>query len=310
MTARSSGGTALVLAGGVAKGAFEAGAIDVLLQHDVQIRQVVGTSSGALNATWLAAAIRGGRPRQASPHLLDLWRKEADWMRVFHFTPVDALRGRALSDSKHIIELMRAEVPKLLHHKSTTFEGMRSFSGADFDTATAREQVYTAAAASAAFPIVFHPVDVEGLGPCYDGAIVNDTPLRLATDDGADRVIVIAPYPAELGRSRDQSAFDMLMHIVDMLTHERLFRDLQRAERVNHTIERLHELVARGTLSQEQLAEVLHTLDVKPIEIVSVRPPADLPGNPFAGFADRKLREEYIAAGREAAQGVLRALST
>lgn len=332
MTTRSQGTTALVLAGGVAKGAFEAGAIDVFLEHGLEIRQVVGTSSGALNATWLAAAIRGGQQRQAGPRLLHLWREEAEWMRVFHFTPVDALRGRALSDSQHILELMRAEVPRVMtgavhpiglhlvvtavrglqrrlcHHKATTFEGKVSFTGVDFDTPDARERIYAAAAASAAFPIVFHPVEVDGLGPCYDGAIVNDTPLRLATEGGADRVVVIAPYPADLGNGQEQGAFDTLLHLVDMLTHERLFRDLQRAERINHTVERLQQLVVGGTLDANQLTEVLRTLDVKPIEIVSVRPPTDLPGNPFAGFASRKLREEYLAAGRQAALAVLPSL--
>ena len=113
MTTTSNGTTAIVLAGGVAKGAFEAGAIKVLVEHGIKFAQVVGTSSGALNAILLAAAIRADREREAMADLLSLWRDEASWMHVFHFTVRDALRRRALSDSTKLLHLMRTEIPKV-----------------------------------------------------------------------------------------------------------------------------------------------------------------------------------------------------
>src|SRR5215468_7254604 len=48
---------AVVLAGAVAKGAFEAGAIRALADADVQVLRVIGASSGALNGTVLAASV-------------------------------------------------------------------------------------------------------------------------------------------------------------------------------------------------------------------------------------------------------------
>jgi NTE family protein len=332
MTTTSNGTTAIVLSGGVAKGAFEAGAIDVFVEHGIKLTQVVGTSSGALNAILLAAAIRAGREREAMPDLLNLWREEASWMRVFHFTVRDALRRRALSDSSKLLHLMRTEIPKVaiaavnpvrLHlvvtaidgvpnrlgsERATTFEGVCSFEGHEFDTEPGRERIYAAAAASAAFPVVFRPVEVEGIGPCYDGAIVNDTPLKLAIEGGADRVIVIAPYPAEFKPRPMAGGIEMITHLVDMLTHERLFRDLLQAEKTNASIERLRSLVIRGDLTNEQVDTILRELAIRPIEVVTIRPPAELEGNAFAGFAERKLREAYLSAGQAAARGVLPSL--
>ena len=99
--------TAVVLAGGVAKGAFEADALDVLADAGVAISQVVGASSGALNATLLAAGIRAGRVRDATRRLMELWREDAGWMQVFHVSLRDILSRTGISDSK---------LPSSLHH--------------------------------------------------------------------------------------------------------------------------------------------------------------------------------------------------
>jgi NTE family protein len=59
MSAQSDGPIALVLAGGGARGAYEIGALSVVLPalatRGERVSIIVGTSVGALNATWLAA---------------------------------------------------------------------------------------------------------------------------------------------------------------------------------------------------------------------------------------------------------------
>jgi hypothetical protein len=55
-------------------------------------------------------------------------------------------------------------------------------------------------------------------------------------------------------------------------------------------------------------ARVLETLGWagrRPIAIVELRPEADLPGDLFEGFFERKLRETYVAKGEEAARAWL-----
>jgi NTE family protein len=325
--------TAIVLSGGVAKGAFEAGALEVLVEHGLRVSQVVGTSSGALNATMLAGAVRAGRERDAMKRLVTLWREDATWLHILHVNVHEALEGRGLSDSKRILQLMRDELPPVLtaalypirlriivaalrgvtrqlaHRAATSFEAVLSFDGHDLDDEAGRERIYRAAAASTAFPLVYQPVDIPGLGPCCDGGAVNDTPVKLAADGGADRVIVIAPYPAQFTPATVPEGVEFLARLVDVLIHERLYRDLRDAEEVNLAIARVKSLVDRGVLSNEQLTRVLDAFDMRPLEIITIRPKAALPGNPFAGFLHRDIREQYIAAGQSAAREVVASLA-
>jgi hypothetical protein len=93
-----------------------------------------------------------------------------------------------------------------------------------------------------------------------------------------------------------------MMHLVNILIHEQLHRDLHDAETPNRKIEKLRTLVARKRLSETQLDAVLQELESKVIEVLTIRPAAELPENPFAGFVDRGVRESYLAAGQEAAR--------
>jgi NTE family protein len=320
--------TAVVLAGGVAKGAFEAGALDVLIERGVRLSQVVGASSGALNATLLAAGIRAGRARDATRRLVELWRDDARWIHFFHLSVRDILERTGISDSKDVLAMLQEEVPliataavdpvrlrivvaaldgivrSIAGAPASTFEGVLSFADGDFDDDAGRARIYTAAAASAAFPLLFHPVDVPSLGPCYDGGAVNNTPIQLAVQEGLDEVIVITPYPARFSRPNELKGMELVSRLIDILIQERVFRDLTLAEETNAQLARLRALFDDGTLDAAQLAAVLRAVGARPIRVVMVRPDAELPGNAFAGFLRRELREEYIAAGKAAAQAI------
>jgi len=250
-------------------------------------------------------------------------------MHILHLSLRDAVAGRGLSDSARILELMRDELPLIttaaLHpirlrivvavlrgvrhqisrQNATTFEGVLSFEDRDFDDDAGRERIYNAAAASAAFPLLFNPVDVPGVGPCYDGGVVNDIPLKLATEDGAERVFVLAPYPTDFGPGDVPKGIDLAARLVDVLIHERLFRDLHEADQLNQAIARLQALAAAGTFTAEQVAQGLEIFDARPLDVIAIRPDNDLPGNTFAGFLHRDLREQYITVGRDTANRVM-----
>jgi len=326
--AHSGSKLAVVLAGGVAKGAFEAGALDVLVERGGQLSQGVGTSSGALNATLLAAGIRAGRQRDATRRLVELWRDDASWMRVFHLSLRDIATRTGISDSSEVLALVRRELPRMataavnpvrlrivvaalrgvessLYGKpATTFEGVLTFTDGDFDGDAGREQIAQAAAASSAFPLLFHPVDLPGLGPCYDGGAVNNTPIQLAASEGLEEIILISPYPAQFRTTPSLEGVELVSRLVDILIHERVYRDLRAAEAANATIAQLTALASAGTLTDEQLAAVLEALALRPLRIVTIRPPVELAGNSFSGFLHKSLREEYIAAGESAARAL------
>jgi NTE family protein len=332
---------AVVLAGAVAKGAFEAGVIHALADADVQVLRVIGASSGALNGTVLAASVAGRQLAKGGETLVALWQDSASWSGVFHASIREVLKREGVSDREKILALLREYVPivdrpdpaevdlRLLlaalngvrgqvgDHPATTFESVRDFTTADFTTRAGLDRVFDAATASSAFPLVFAPVDVDDIGPCVDGGAVNNAPVKAALegDVGArvDAVVVIATS-VEL-RTTPPGALhgiELAGHLAEMLIGERLYRDLRETEQVNDSVRQLAALVDRGVIDQGQLAQVAAAIGWtgrRAVPIVQIRPLADLPGSAFAGFFDAGLRRTYIEAGRSRAAEVLAAMN-
>lgn len=326
---------AVVLAGAVAKGAFEAGAIHELAHRNVKIVRIVATSSGALNGALLASGVRTRSIAAAGDRLVELWRDRAGWSDVFHASFHAVTSRQGLSDRTRVLELLRREIQpspqgddvalRLLvaplagttgvigDHPATTFEAMLEFFGVDFATQPALERVFDAATASSAFPLVFAPVDLGPLGPCVDGGAVNNTPVKWALDGTEDEhidvVIVVATSP-ELRTTPpgELHGTGLASHLADMLIGERLYRDLHEAEDINERLAALDTLVTHGVLTRVQLDQVLAAIGwqgSRRVKLLQIRPLGELPGSSFSGFFDEKLREQYIATGIDRARAVL-----
>jgi hypothetical protein len=146
-------------------------------------------------------------------------------------------------------------------------------------------------------------VDVEGIGPCFDGGLVNNSPIGAAIDQGAQRVILIAPSPAEVSSSGASSGIGLISQVADILVGERLFRDLRQAERINFILEALEQSVCDGGITEGQFGMITEMLGWSSrVELICIRPSKQLAGSAFSGFFDRGLRTEYISQGRHAAQ--------
>jgi NTE family protein len=321
--------TGLVLAGAVAKGAFQAGALEVLHRRGLRFARVVAASSGAINGAYWAAAIRAGREDEAARALPELWRDRAN-TGIFHLNPLAILGARGISTGDRIADLLEEVVGPWLPgarrpvelrvvvtslrgvpgsiggRAATTHQHVVPFDGTAFDTREGRAAVFRAAAASGAFPGVFVPVELPGVGACVDGGAVNNAPIKEAIGDGEiDRVVVATPHPLVAGVSPvGEGGLELLGRIADILINERLFRDLREAEAVNQQLAALERLHGEGIIDGRQLEAVRRAVDLaqkRVLEIVQVRPPRELSGNPFSAFFSRKLREEYVEAGRQAA---------
>jgi NTE family protein len=321
---------AVVLAGAVAKGAFEAGVIRALVRADVDIVRIVATSSGALNGTVLAAAVRAGDLVGGAERLATLWQDHAEWNEVFHTSFRDILRRDGLSDQARLLGLLRDHIapsqpdrPRPVNLRlivaalggcagsigarpATTFESVRDFQGDDFGSPHGLAGVFAAAVASSAFPLVFAPVAVDGVGPCVDGGAVNNTPMKWALDGAigasVDAVVVIATSVEQ--RADPPGGLTGLgalgSHLAEMLIDERLYRDLREAEQVNAALERLDLLGTTGVLDAAQFSSVLDALGWnlrRRVEIVPIRPAEELPGNPFSAFLHRDARVQYLDVG-------------
>jgi NTE family protein len=324
--------TALILAGAVAKGAFEAGALQTLAQHatTLSISRIVGASAGALNASIFATGIRMRAETEAADRLVALWEQEATWHNALHFDLRDIFALKGLGTADRVLGLMKKAVAgfdvvakqpvnlqlvltaldgsrgDIAGQPATTFESVAGFADEAFDSDPGRERVFTTALASGAFPGVFAPVDLPGIGPCVDGGSVNNTPVKWAIAGGAiQRIIVVTAQPilssppaGELGGR------SLLSQFADILINERLYRDLRDAESINGYLAKLDQLQESGVPSAD-LQKVRDVLGWRPLEIIQIRPKSALAGGAFSAFSDAQLRSAYVNAGREAARQVL-----
>jgi predicted acylesterase/phospholipase RssA len=329
---------ALVLAGAAVQGAFTAGALSVLSEPETQARlglnigRIVGASSGALNGTYFAAAVRRGDEAAAGPRLARLWVDEANLGNVLDPSLHDVIATLGLSTDSKVLSLLRRHVqpaapggrPIELRliitnvegqpipvdgRAATTFEHVVHLTGPDFDTAEALERVFLAAAASAALPGLFAPVTLP-LGDRtvrgFDGGLVDDTPLGHALRGApeVDRVFVVAPFPRVRAVSPSLHGLALALHVLDIVIDERLVRDLRHVARVNDVMARLEPLLP----DPAQRASVLQALgwaDRRPVRVVEIRPDGELPGDSLSGFTSRPLRQQYVQAGIEAARRAL-----
>jgi NTE family protein len=326
---------AVVLAGAVAKGAFEAGVIRALVRADVKIARIVAASSGALNGTVLAASVRSRNLIAGAEALVALWRDHAEWNEVFHASFRDLLRRDGVSDQARLLALLRAHIPPtqpadpddvslriivaalggcrgaIGAEPATTFEAMCDFDTTAFGSREGLERVFAAATASAAFPGVFAPVEIDGVGPCVDGGTVNNTPMKWALDDAigaqvdaigaqVDAIVVVATSVVQRTEPPELSGVGLIGHLADMLIGERLYRDLREAEQVNAALAKLGALVERGVLDAAQLAQVTGALGWgrrRPIPVIQIRPTTALAGNAFSGFFHADIRSQHLEAG-------------
>jgi NTE family protein len=93
--------------------------------------------------------------------------------------------------------------------------------------------------ASAAIPIAFRPVSIEGLGWHVDGGVRLNAPIRPAIDLGADRVVVVAttpdpeqPQPAPVSAGRPD-VFDAAGVVLNAVLDARMAEDVRSLRRTN-----------------------------------------------------------------------------
>lgn len=318
--------TAIVLSGAVAKGSFEAGVLKSIISKDLNIKSIVATSSGGLNALALATGIVSGKAPEAIDDLVNFWLNKGSFFNIASPSLSNILTLKGFSSSKKLESFVSSFVEKynftatfpvkltyvltqlsgrinfIAGKPQTTFEREVSFTNNDFTSADKRKDIYTATAASACFPGLFAPVRVPAIGLCSDGGIVNDTALKWAlTDNTIERVIVVSSTPAIATNTNKMTGLNLVSDIANILLNERLYRDLTEADKINNLIKRLNGLKDSRVLNDDQLKKVLAALNNKrEIEIVQITPKTALSGSSFSGLFSKKLRQEYIDAGIKA----------
>jgi NTE family protein len=221
-----TGGTAFVFAGGGSLGAIQVGMLRTLLSYGVRPDFVVGASVGAINAGYFAAAPNA----DGVAALARIWSRlrRSD---VFPFTLVSAfglLRHPGnLVDPSGLRRLIETNLPYArledaaipLHIMATNQQGqpVRLSSGPAVE----------AILASTAIPGVFPPVDIGGEA-LVDGAIAANTPLCLAADLGASRIIILPTGYACALHEPPKRAVAKALHAITLLIAWQLMHELER----------------------------------------------------------------------------------
>jgi NTE family protein len=252
--------TTLVLSGGGAKGAYEAGVAAAFVSRGLPIRLVAGSSAGALNA----AMIADGR----LDRLEALWRGLSrdriyalrtrvlfagllpGWLTLLALDRAGSLFDpqplRELIDASLDLERIRASPVRLLVITSDLARREPRL----FDNRTVtREALVAAAAVPGAFPAV----DVDG-ALLVDGGLTGRAPVleALAAEPGVARAVVVMSYaPDERGappttmRRALEEAFEMGM------IHQ-IRRDVELA-RLKHPAVEVHLLQPSAPLALRPL---------------------------------------------------------
>jgi NTE family protein len=216
----------LALQGGGSHGAFTWGVIDHLLEDGrLAIAGVSGTSAGAVNAVLLADGLARGGPEEARKRLADFWRAASlggglpdpqravlDRMRSFMpgLAPMqNFVHGMSRYLSPYDLNPLNINPLKDLIASQVDFDAVRAFKELDlFISATnvhtggarvfTREEITAdTVMASAALPLLFRAVEIDGV-PYWDGGYSGNpaiTPL-LGANGGAD-VLVVQIIPLE-----------------------------------------------------------------------------------------------------------------
>jgi NTE family protein len=219
------GKTAFVFAGGGSLGAIQVGMLRVLLDSGVRPDFVVGSSVGAINASYFA-----GTPTAAGVAALErIWLglRRADIFPITLGSAFGLVRhpGYVVEPSglRRVIEtnlpyahIEEAQVP--LHIMATNQQGQSiRLSGG---------KAVEAILASTAIPGVFPPVDIDG-DALMDGAIAANTPLRLAAELGASRIIILPTGYACALKEPPKRAIAKALHAVTLLVAWQLMHELE-----------------------------------------------------------------------------------
>jgi NTE family protein len=218
--------TAFVFAGGGSFGAIQVGMLQSLAAHGITADMVVGSSVGALNGAFYAGdPTLGGVERLAT-----IWRGlrrndvfPMSWRTVLSFLwrrdfliPHDGIR-KLIDDHIPYRNLQDAKLP--VHIVTTDIITGDSVVLSEGSTAEA-------IVASTAIPGAFAPIHFKNYY-LADGAISSNTPIRVAVQKGAKRLIILPTGHACATQAPPVGAVANALHALTLLISRQLVSELE-----------------------------------------------------------------------------------
>ncbi|HEY5657781.1 MAG TPA: patatin-like phospholipase family protein [Myxococcota bacterium] len=186
---------ALVLSGGGSQGAYEVGALEVIL-GDPALRKrgrhklITGTSVGAINGAWVAM-----HGLEAGPELVKMWSEldDAQVAKERFLSPLSLAWSPSLYDTSPLRAYLTARLkPSLMQDVELAIVAVDLLSGktASWSQRCSKARMLDGLMASSAAPIFYPRENLED-GAWVDGGIYDVVPLRQAIDLGATEIDVV-----------------------------------------------------------------------------------------------------------------------
>lgn len=223
--ARISGKTAFVFTGGGSLGAIQVGMLRALLASGVRADFVVGASVGAINASYFASVPTA----EGVANLEKIWTglRRSD---IFPFSLASAIGllrhpgnlvdpgrlRRVIEMNLPFARLQDTQIP--LNIMATNMQGL----GVRLSSGPAVEAIL----ASTAIPGIFPPVEIDG-EPLMDGAVAANTPMRLAAELGASRIIILPTGYACALKEPPSRSIGKALHAITLMIAWQLMHELE-----------------------------------------------------------------------------------
>lgn len=247
---------AIVLSGGGNRGAIEAGALQALFAHGIRPDILMGSSAGALNATFIATD-----PTPAgADRLADLWRslrRQDAFPGNLLTMALRLLLGRdSLFSSRALRRLVKSQLPPGVSTFGDLPPGIQLYvTVASLNTATLylygkdpSASLIEAALASAAHPVVFEPVKAGGQ-QYIDGGVVANVPIEIAIDKGATTVYAVNVGYGGEPRPNVTDIPGIVSRTISTMLYQHLLDDLEAAaETPGVTLHHIHIPAFQDTL--------------------------------------------------------------
>lgn len=215
--------TAFVLSGGGSLGAVQVGMLQALAERDIQPDLLVGTSAGAVNASYIAGY---GMGIESLDELARTWKG----LRRQNVFPFDVLRHvMALSGARPSLcsntslrRLIESNLPyRNLEDASIPIHIVSTNLRSGQEILLSSGDALSAVLASTAIPGVLPPVEREGV-TLVDGGVADNTAISQAIALGADQIYVLpAGFSCDL-EEPPRGALAVAVQALTLLIEQRL----------------------------------------------------------------------------------------
>lgn len=219
---------AFVLSGGGPLAALQVGGLKALFEREVRPDILVGTSAGALNATWMAW-------NPTTSGVVDL---EQTWRNLrnddlFPGGRFKASWARMLVKGNRVFENtgLRGTIERTIGLNARFEDAQAPLLVTTTDLETGKERVFSSGRvlepilASSAMPGIFPPVEIEGR-LYIDGGVANNVPIAPAVQMGAQTIYVFDATSHSHQRRPLLRPIDYLLHAFSLARSQRLDLDL------------------------------------------------------------------------------------